>query len=118
MWKEKLQVCRDFTSECVKQVPDSYFDFIYLNIRIDFNGVYQDLTNWWPKLKKDGIMAGHNYITIDEFKQGFDGTYLAVNIDDTDTVVKGAVDKFASEFCRQVTISYRESKWNTWAMRK
>lgn len=45
--------------------------------------------------------------------KNYDGT-----IDETGTVVKGAVDKFAAEVCRQITISYREAGWNTWAIRK
>ena len=27
-WKEKIRVCRDFTSECVNNYPDNYFDFL------------------------------------------------------------------------------------------
>ena len=66
-------------------------------------------------------MLGHDYVTQDDgpsrirsdWTKNFDGT-----IDKTGTVVKGAVDKFASEVCRQVTVGYREREWNSWAMRK
>lgn len=84
-------------------------------------GCTRDLVKWWPKLKKGGIFAGHDYVTQDDgpaqtrqdWTTNFDGTK-----DESGTVVKGAVDKFATEVCRQVTVSYRESGWNTWAMRK
>ena len=117
-WKDKIRVCRDFTSECVKKYPENYFDFVYVDARHDFKGAYLDMTQWWPKLKKGGIMAGHDYVTQSELTTSdwtvnFDGT-----IDETGTVVKGAVDKFAAEVCRQVTVAYRENAWNTWAMRK
>ena len=37
----------------------------------------------------------------------------------TRTVVKGAVDaSFAASVCRQVTVSYREDSWNSWAIRR
>jgi len=119
-WKEKINVCRNFTSNCVHTFDDEYFDFIYVDARHDYKGVYEDLVNYWPKLKVGGIFAGHDYVTQDDgpspaqnWTVNYDGT-----IDETGTVVKGAVDKFATSVCRQVTVSYRESAWNTWAMRK
>jgi len=118
---DKVQFCRNFTSECVKTIPDESLDFIYVDARHDFLGVYTDLKEWWPKLKRGGIFAGHDYVTQDDgpsrsgqdWTMNFDGTK-----DETGTVVKGAVDLFASQVCRQVTVSYRENAWNTWAMRK
>lgn len=120
-WKEKIRICRNYTSICVTDMPDGYFDFIYVDARHDFKGVYEDVRLWWPKLRKGGIMAGHDYVIQDDgpeqsgqdWTTNFDGT-----VDETGTVVKGAVDKFAAEVCRQVTVSYREGGWNTWAMRK
>jgi Methyltransferase domain len=120
-WKDKIHVCRNYTSVCAVNMPDDYFDFIYVDARHDFKGVYEDLRDWWPKLRVGGIMAGHDYVTQDDgpnetgqvWTTNYDGT-----IDETGTVVKGAVDKFATEVCRQLTVGYREECWNTWAMRK
>jgi len=120
-WKDKIHICRNFTTVCVENMPDGYFDFVYVDARHDFKGVYEDVRAWWPKLRVGGIMAGHDYVTQNDGPQqsnqdwttNYDGT-----TDETGTVVKGAVDKFATEVCRQLTIAYRESGWNTWAMRK
>jgi len=118
---EKIDVCRNYTNICVKSVSDDYVDFIYVDARHDFKGVYEDMVDWWPKLRVGGIMAGHDYVeqndgptqTNQDWTTNYDGT-----VDETGTVVKGAVDKFAAKVCRQVTVSYRERGWNTWAMRK
>ena len=120
-WAGKRRICRNFTTVCANDEEDEYFDFVYIDARHDFKGVYEDLVKWWPKLKKGGIFAGHDYVTQDDgpaqtrqdWTTNFNGTK-----DESGTVVKGAVDKFATEVCRQVTVSYRESGWNTWAMRK
>lgn len=118
-YKDKLHVCRNYTSTCVHNLEDGYFDFIYVDARHDFKGVWEDLQHYWPKLRTGGILAGHDYIAQEDVKhnqdwtKNYDGT-----IDETGTVVKGAVDKFAASVCRQITLSYRESNWNTWAMRK
>jgi hypothetical protein len=71
-----------------------------------------------PELRVGGILAGHDYVVQDEirgqdWKKNYDGT-----VDETRTVVKGAVDKFANRVCRQVTVRYRESLFNAWALRR
>eukprot|EP00392_Amoebophrya_sp_AT5.2_P013136 g13247.t1 len=44
-----------------KHVENESLDFVYLDARHDFNGVFADLVAWWPKLKIGGIIAGHDY---------------------------------------------------------
>lgn len=120
-WREKVAVCRNYTTSCVDMFDDEYFDFIYVDARHDFKGVWDDVVAYWPKLKVGGIMAGHDYVTNDDgprqsgqdWTKNYDGT-----IDETGTVVKGAIDMFAQTVCRQVTVAYREPMWNTWAIRK
>jgi hypothetical protein len=123
-----IETCQDFTSSCVGKYADSTFDYIYIDARHDFKGVYMDMEQWWPKLRVGGIMAGHDYVTQDEGPQqtgqdwtkNFDGT-----IDKTRTVVKGAVNKFARENNLIVNTGSgedsgwpRKSPWPSWAVRK
>mgnify|MGYP003327644338 CR=1 FL=1 len=50
-------------SEIVCSVfPDDFFDFIYIDAAHDYDSVKEDLTNWYPKLKINGIIAGHDYV--------------------------------------------------------
>jgi hypothetical protein len=129
----KLSVCRNFTTSCATKYPDNYFDFIYVDARHDYKGVLEDLRAWWPKLKMGGIFAGHDYTeqsepygadcpqsTNQDWTHNFDGT-----VDETKRVTKGAIDDFFSDRfgdmkgCpRQVTVSYRERAWNSWAAGK
>ena len=94
-YRDKITVCRNFTSECARTVPDDSLDFIYIDARHDRKGVAKDLEDWWPKLRCDGIFAGHDYVTQDDgpTQSGQDWT---VNYDgtrgETRAVVKGAVD--------------------------
>ena len=119
-FREKIHVCRNYTTVCVHTYPNDYFDFIHVDAQYDFKGVWEDLVANWPKLNVGGIIAGHDYVINNDGplpRQDWSKNYY-VTIDETGTVVKGAVDKFAVDVCRQVTVNYRESAWNTWAMRK
>ena len=121
-WKDKVTVCRNFTTSCAQNFPDGYFDYIYVDARHDRKGAYLDLETWWPKLKVGGILAGHDYTSCkpdcengNGWDLNFDGT-----VDPTGLAVKGAVDDFAIKIRRQVVLVYdeRPSQFWTWMMRK
>ena len=130
-WSKIRKVCRNYTSVCATTFPDDYFDFVYVDARHDRKGCYEDIAAYWPKLRKGGIMAGHDYITQTDLTRerpserqnwtvNYDGT-----VDRTGDVVKGAVDEFfmsgtpeTNPHYRQVTVGYGERMWWSWAVRK
>ncbi len=120
-WDAKIRMCRNYTSVCARGFEEGYFDYIYVDARHDYKGVWEDVNAYWPKLRRGGIMAGHDYVTQNDGPaqtgQNWTANYNGT-VDATGTVVKGAVDAFAEKVCRQVTVSYREQSWNSWAIRK
>lgn len=127
-FKNKLKICRNFTTSCAENYPDGYFDFVYVDARHDFKGVAADLEAWWPKVRCGGIMAGHDYviqreldritITKQNWTVNYDGT-----LDETGTVVKGAVDEFfqgsnSYGHKRQIQVTYRDGIFVSWVVRK
>jgi hypothetical protein len=40
--------------------PDEYFDYIYIDGDHSYWGAYRDMRTWWPKVKKGGLMGGHD----------------------------------------------------------
>ncbi len=57
--KAKLHVMS--SDEFLKQVPDDYYDFIFLDAHCTYKQLYEDLEKWVPKVKDGGIVAGHDY---------------------------------------------------------
>ena len=55
----KAKLYRMLSIEGATKFPDEYFDFIYIDA--DHDRCYEDLVAWYPKLKKGGIIAGHDY---------------------------------------------------------
>ena len=97
-----IEVCRNWTHVCAERFADASFDYIYVDALHDYKGVLRDLTQWWPKLRRGGIMAGHDYHDanssflssrdrqkVRSWRQNYDGTR-----EESGKLVKGAVDDF------------------------
>jgi hypothetical protein len=68
--KEKLSkynctLVREFSLEAAKQFPDGFFDFVYIDANHELPWVIQDLYAWIPKVKKGGVISGHDYLFCD-----------------------------------------------------
>jgi len=47
--------------------PDGFFDYVYIDGVHNYDWVKKDIAAWYNKVKKNGILAGHDYIN---FKEG------------------------------------------------
>jgi len=41
--------------------PNEFFDFVYIDGNHDYEYIKQDIFLWWPKVKKDGVLGGHDF---------------------------------------------------------
>lgn len=60
------------SADACKLFKDGSVDFIFLDAEHLYDNVKQDLENWYPKLSKGGLFAGHDYNgevmqAVDEF---------------------------------------------------
>ena len=111
---------RMFSVDAAKIIADNSVDFVYIDARHDYRGVSEDLRAFWPKLKKNGILAGHDFLNANEVRNHqdwcvfSDGTRCTKN-----RAVKAAVEEFARLVGRQpITFSRKTVNWPTWAIRK
>lgn len=56
-----IKIYREFTFNIVKIFPDEYFDVVYVDADHTFEGCYRDLVDWYPKVKKGGVILGDDY---------------------------------------------------------
>lgn len=52
---------RKFSMDAVKDFPDEFFDFVYLDGNHDYKYILEDIVEWSKKVKKGGIVSGHDY---------------------------------------------------------
>jgi hypothetical protein len=71
---EKVSLLKGKSSLIMKEFPDYYFDLIYIDGDHSYEGVLSDLTISNLKVKENGYICGHDYIS-----PRFDGVVRAVN---------------------------------------
>ena len=57
----KLRLVRLPSYLAVRLFPDNYFDFVFIDASHLYEDVVKDITLWLPKVRKGGILSGHDY---------------------------------------------------------
>jgi hypothetical protein len=60
-FKDKIHLHQDFSYNMVDKFEDETFDMVYIDAYHDYKSVKDDLLSYLPKVKKGGIIAGHDY---------------------------------------------------------
>jgi len=85
----KLNVIKNYSVNASKLFENESLDFIFIDANHEYKFVMEDLNAWFPKLKKGGIIAGHDYY------DGHHGVEQAVN-----EFFYGNMDKlYSQEYC-------------------
>ena len=70
------KIIRKSSMEALADFRDESLDFVYLDAGHTYEEVKEDINGWTPKVRKGGIVSGHDYY---EFKSGKGGIIPAVN---------------------------------------
>ncbi|MBI4058106.1 class I SAM-dependent methyltransferase [Candidatus Microgenomates bacterium] len=70
------EIIKAFSMDAVKQFTDESLDFVYIDAAHDYDSIKEDIEHWSKKVRKFGIVSGHDYFI---FKSGNDGVVKAVN---------------------------------------
>jgi len=55
-------IMRKWSMDAVKDFEDESLDFVYIDANHDFKHVAEDIAEWSKKVKRGGIVAGHDYV--------------------------------------------------------
>ena len=100
----RVTILRRFSKDAVSEFPDEFFDFIYIDADHSYEAIKLDISIWWPKLKKGGLMGGHDYVDGD-LPEGKFG-------------VKSAVDEFLNGLNNPPQLTVTDEHWPSWFFHK
>lgn len=92
----RVKIIKGFSDEFSKLFSDNIFDFVFIDANHSYESIKKDLNNFYPKVKKGGLFAGHDY----------------VNTSDKKIEVEIAVNEFARE--NNINIYITNEHWPTW----
>jgi hypothetical protein len=55
---------RKTSMEALADIPDGSLDFVYIDALHDFDNVMQDLIHWNRKVRRGGMISGHDYVLL------------------------------------------------------
>lgn len=64
-YEDRAIMIRALSSQAVEIFKDESLDFVYIDGNHSYDFVKQDIQLWWPKLKRGGILCGHDYLAFD-----------------------------------------------------
>jgi len=70
--KDYINIVRSLSWEAADRYQDNSLDFVFIDAAHDYTSVTKDLIAWYPKIKNNGVIAGHDYAPNV-------GVYAAVN---------------------------------------
>lgn len=59
--REVIKDIKGNTWEVASQFEDNSVDFVFIDADHNYESVKKDILSWLPKMKKGGIMSGHDY---------------------------------------------------------
>lgn len=59
-FKDRIEWVRKMSEDALQSFPDEFFDFVYVDGNHDYSFVKKDLEGYWQKVRKGGILGGHD----------------------------------------------------------
>lgn len=75
----RVHLHRQFSYKAVHQFPENYFDFVYIDGNHNYEFALRDLHDFAGKLKRGGLLFGHDFFEDSFAKENHYGVIDAVN---------------------------------------
>lgn len=78
-YSDKVVFIRKFSADAINMFKDESLDFIYIDGNHQYKFVKEDITNYYPKVRKGGIIGGDDYTSSPETELEQFGVFKAAN---------------------------------------
>jgi methyltransferase family protein len=97
---DRSSIWRMTSEEAARRIDPNSLDFVYLDARHDYESVKRDLQLWYERVRRGGLLAGHDYL---------DGTRPQGEFG-----VKSAVDEFFAAKGQKVNTTHVDAPFFSW----
>ena len=77
--KDYLNIIRDNSLNACNIFKNNSLDFVFIDASHDYESVLKDIKAWFPKMKPNSIIAGHDYTWNEEVKKAVDTFFKGKN---------------------------------------
>ena len=70
-FQDRSFMLRGFSKQLVDLFDDESLDFVYIDANHAYDFVKEDIELWYPKVKKGGVVSGHDYTLFGGTKEGW-----------------------------------------------
>ncbi len=120
--QDRCFLIRAASLNAVDLFNDESLDFVYIDANHQYDFIKQDISLWYPKVRKGGIIAGHDYLKIDwyadpHFHENKKDKYIWVSAIDNNNEFPHYAGLFGvnpaiDEFCSQINNKfYTTEEW-------
>lgn len=80
-WFKQLQIIKMESVKAANLFWNGFFDMVYIDANHEYQPVIDDIKAWLPRIKKGGILAGHDYLDLKR-RKGKESCYVKSAVDD------------------------------------
>lgn len=70
-YQDRSFMLRGFSNQMINLFENESLDFVYIDANHAYDFVKEDIELWYPKVKKGGIVSGHDYILFNGTKEAW-----------------------------------------------
>lgn len=104
------KILKEYSVDAVKRFDDASLDFVYIDANHEYSFVIDDITMWSKKVRKRGIVSGHDYYNTSSSSKVTMQVKRAVN----DYVRKNHIKPLIIWGAHAVSPGVTRDKWRSW----
>jgi len=82
-FRNRCRLIKDFSASASKQFSNKSIDLVFIDGEHTYEAVTTDIRCWLPKLRKGGIIAGHDYKNLTAWRRkGYDFSGVDTAVDE------------------------------------